>query len=335
MRWPETVLLGFAQPPGCAALGNSVKESPSLAASPAVVNDEPVQSTQHIEADMSIERDGFLTADIGDRIKKIRQQHAKWFDFATRINPTCQQSLRSAIPGHGAARTNEPLLLRQRIAFPLLHRCVAGFQGVILLAERGMFHEARCVARMMLEALFSLAALRRDEHFAEEFLDLFPIAKKKLLAKAIELARTPDHVRTDLLEQAREQLAEIATEIRSRGIKELRTEDIAKRAGMHLYYLTQYSLLSETVHSNVRDLERHYLETRTATSVISGGNRVSMTCMKLSAAPAFGCLTPLAQPSSYSSKRRCKIKSPVCGTTATTCRGAKGRGLWHAIARPG
>jgi hypothetical protein len=29
---------------------------------------------------------------------------------------------------------------------------------------------------------------------------------------------------------------------------------------MHLYHLTQYSLLSETVHSNVRDLERHYLE---------------------------------------------------------------------------
>jgi hypothetical protein len=205
---------------------------------------------------MSVDAEGFVSPDVGQAIVKVRQQHAKWFAFADKLNRYCQRILWSVEVKLSADED----CTKRLIAAALFTRCVSNYQAILILSERGMYLEARSIARTALEAAFVLAALYRDESFLGDYFKDDFLQKRKLLRKYVKLASLVE-MSPEFVEIARGQLSEIEERIRSESIKltrTLSTERIAERGAMLPLYLSMYSVLSQTVHSIARDLDQHF-----------------------------------------------------------------------------
>jgi hypothetical protein len=117
-----------------------------------------------------------------------------------------------------------------------------------------MIPEARTVLRAMLEALFSLCAIAKEQKLAVDFVKEDQRRRLKFLGKYRQVYDgLPEHVDPHEFEVLEEELKKEKGDIRERS-----TEEWAKEAGLHDWYLTAYAVLSDSVHSKVRDLE-HYL----------------------------------------------------------------------------
>lgn len=181
---------------------------------------------------------GYLSAEAQKWVPALRGTNQELFDLCDAVNEYGMQLMLSS-----GVNKRSPLEL---LAAAFLARVLSHFQGAVLLAERGMITEAKVLARVQMEAMFSLAALAKDGDYWEA-----------LVRNSIHTQRTGANVCADRLnlpdeEKARakrraEELADLA--------QKLSTEQIAKKAGMEESYNTAYRMLSATVHSHVMDLE--------------------------------------------------------------------------------
>jgi hypothetical protein len=97
---------------------------------------------------------GFLGDDIEASIDHTRAENAAWFQLAEDVNIVLMRVITSAM---GAAKgTNWS---RETIAVRILMRSSGSFQGVMLLAERGMIAQSRMLVRSIIEDSFHAAAL--------------------------------------------------------------------------------------------------------------------------------------------------------------------------------
>lgn len=135
----------------------------------------------------------------------------------------------------------------------LLLRTVEFYQAAILLLTKGMQISAKVVIRGLLESVFSLRAIARDDETLKAYIEDDQIQRLKMINKA----RNNEAPNLELLKEAAtdELHATIKQSSQEKGITTLTTEELSKRAGMHDWYLTVYSMLSKAVHSKVRDLE--------------------------------------------------------------------------------
>src|ERR1035438_3716239 len=110
---------------------------------------------------MTIDEQGFLSPDIQAWIGKHRTENRAWFALAEDLNRIGQRQL---------ALQNIPADDNQAFLTALLFmRGLSGFQGAILLVERGMTQEARTLTRGCFETVFCLGAVRKDPAFADAF----------------------------------------------------------------------------------------------------------------------------------------------------------------------
>jgi hypothetical protein len=146
--------------------------------------------------------------------------------------------------------------LRHVLVATLFARTIQHVAAATILIERGLKAQSRVMLRAGMESLFSLAAVVADEKFATRFLAADQIERRKLFNKS--KTWTSPGLQEQALENATdERLAEIEAEIERQKAEPLRTDQIATVAGMQEWYTTAYAVFSQSVHSNIRDLQRH------------------------------------------------------------------------------
>lgn len=111
---------------------------------------------------MSIQTEGYLSADVHNWTKQHRAEHGPWFDLLDRLNRVVQRvMLETVVP----TDDNQSMMMLLFFA-----RSVSSFQGASLLVERGMTIEARTLARSTLESAFYLGAVSNDASFVDQLL---------------------------------------------------------------------------------------------------------------------------------------------------------------------
>ena len=196
---------------------------------------------------MSIDKHGFLGSQMETWIKEYRKRYSPYFALANEVNEFCQASM-FKFPVNN--KDDQGML-----AATLYLRVLSNYQSVILLCERGMMPEARAMLRVMLEAIFSLCAIAKDPQLANDFVREHDSQRLKFLKKFRKLhgEQLPPDVNPHEIEELERQLKAEKGKITVRT-----TEDWAEKAELTGWYLTAYAVLSDSVHSNVGDLDRYF-----------------------------------------------------------------------------
>lgn len=181
--------------------------------------------------------------------------HAKYSDWLTTY-ASIEEKARETQHRLEVGRDN----LRELLVAVLFARTIANTASAVLVVEHGYDVQGRALLRAAMESLFSLVAIEKDPEQAEKFVVADEQERKRMLNKsrawsAPALKAKAQHIATD------EKLEEIEKTIEATNAKRISTESMAIAAGLHDWYLTAYALFSASVHSNVRDLERHLVLT--------------------------------------------------------------------------
>jgi len=146
--------------------------------------------------------------------------------------------------------------LPEILAASLLVRAISNFQGMVLLAERGMISEAETLLRCMLEVRFAAVAVAKNKNFAFELLNNDLFERKDALNACLR----SKYLAATELQIAKEELDEIKRKIKTECLKKISIRSIAEKAGLAGTYDSAYKKLSSTIHASVRSLNQ-YLET--------------------------------------------------------------------------
>jgi hypothetical protein len=195
---------------------------------------------------MPLDKHGFLGSQMETWIKECRERYPLYFLLASEVNEVCQTSMFELKANSKDVQTV--------LTATLYSRVVTNYQSVIVLCERGMRAEARAMLRVMLETIFNLCAVAKDQQLAKDFVLEDQVQRLKFLNKFRTLhgGHLPPDVDPREIDQLDQELKADVVNIKPR-----KTEQWAREAGLHEWYLTVYSVLSGSVHSKVRDLERY------------------------------------------------------------------------------
>jgi hypothetical protein len=187
----------------------------------------------------------FLDPELTRFIEHVRRESPNAFELAEDLNVFANSWIFTAAPSRSD--------IRHLLVGALLPRLLTGFQGVVLMAERGMDSECRLMARKVLEVCFRIVAIAASEENALTYVRSDETNRRKLLNK-IKALKTVSHTSEQAVLIVSLH-AEVTTAIANQNIHEIGTQWFAERAGLMDFYNTAYALLSESAHANVRDLE--------------------------------------------------------------------------------
>lgn len=193
----------------------------------------------------SLSNQGFLAPEISGVIQQVHTVHSELFVFCERLNELAHRSLFSA----KVNRNN----LRELVLSTLVHKAMTAYQGAIVVAERGMHSEARILLRTLLEVTFKAVAIAKNPDAVREYVGENVFQQRRLIRNfkklSPELRGSSDSYELDQAEAA------LTAQITAEGIVERKTFWYAEQAAMEDFYRSAYSLLSETVHVSVGQLE--------------------------------------------------------------------------------
>jgi hypothetical protein len=198
----------------------------------------------------TIEKIGFLSGDIGTWIEKHRQENKEYFDLSEGLNELSQSLMLQLEPKKDK---------EQEVIVSLLYcRVISHFQGVIILAERGMTSEARSIIRGLLDAVFACCALAKNQELVKDFINDDLCQRLKIVNSFMSLPKDVKRRHKTSNSKLKALAKEIQQEIDEKSVKPLTSEFLAQKAGMQGHYHTMFSLLSSSTHSRARDLERYF-----------------------------------------------------------------------------
>lgn len=187
---------------------------------------------------MDFDEKGFLGASIDDFSKSVQVQYSKFFELSHQVNELAHL-IKFELKVHNRD-------LQEFLAATLFLRLLNGFEAVVILGIKGLLFEAKVALRSVIETLFILKLLCEEEAFALEYLGSSKVQSLKWMNIAREI-QDPNF--ESLRRYATSEVMEaLRKEIEQHGLRKLEVEPIAKRAGLHHFYNTQYRLLSEQVH---------------------------------------------------------------------------------------
>jgi hypothetical protein len=184
---------------------------------------------------MSLETDGYLSADIATWIAKHRAEHEPSFNLAERLNRVAQRLMLAALVPEGDNRSLLVLLF--------FARALSSFQGAVLLVERGMTVEAQTLARSCLETSFCLGAVANDVDFLDQLVHSDTAHKKKvarwLTSRGVNI--------TELSAEQIDKLKGFLENLKSSGViaDPIQMKQAADKAGLTDIYETVYRDLSD------------------------------------------------------------------------------------------
>lgn len=209
---------------------------------------------------MTFETEGFLSKEAEVAAGQIFEQHRGLFESCSEINRfAC--SIKRQLKIHNQ-------YVRELAAAVLFTRLLEGFQAVYLLCNRGFLEETAIQLRGMLESLVQLELCCVNWEFYSLYLSYTEIRNKlKTINVAINsledevLPSLKEYATTDRKEKLESQLQPILQIMESKGIKKEHfetIENLARKAGLTLYYNSMYRYLSEAAHSSPASLTSYF-----------------------------------------------------------------------------
>jgi hypothetical protein len=197
-----------------------------------------------------IDQQGFIGAQIKNIIDVNRLNFAEYFSVAEQINRVCHE-VQSKINANDIKE-------QEAVVATLYIRSMHAFQSIIILAERGLDSGSKTLLRNLLETVFHLCASVIDTKYAEDFLNQDHFQRLKLLNKLKHNPRIRKQLKDFPSEEEMEnEIQTLKDEIKENSIQKISIEDSARRAGLHDFYIVQYSLLSGDTHSSPRSIESY------------------------------------------------------------------------------
>ena len=142
------------------------------------------------------------------------------------------------------------------IIYLLTIRVLESFQAIIILMEYGMLSSAKLIMRPLLEAMFSLAAIQKDESLIEQYFDTQDRAHFELLKSTTQWK---DEVLKAIYKKHKfeKKYIEKKKELKENPPKTLRPIDWARAADCEDLYNVYYVYYASFTHSNLSALEDH------------------------------------------------------------------------------
>ena len=191
--------------------------------------------------------DGFLASDSDELVTAIRATCPDVFDRAYALNRELHESLFQF-----EIQNRDP---QQLLVATLAPRALEHFQSAIVLLERGLVASGAAVTRALLESVFAVRALIRDESFVERYIASDLPHRKKLINKLKQNAYPVFEEANAAIRD--EDVESLDIEIVEHDARSISAEELSRAAGMHDWYLSAYSMLSQPVHSSVREMDRY------------------------------------------------------------------------------
>lgn len=197
---------------------------------------------------------GFLSPDMQPIIDDIRKLHATWFVFAEDVNRTGQRILADFKPSGS-------VLLRDVVGIVLLIRTLSNFQGVILMAERGMAVEAGTLARCCFENALFIGVLQKEgDAFLKEMQMASQYSDKAMARWVVQIPARLNSAPVGSKRRLEEKVNEIAQQIP--GFEPSKFKALASRAGLDDAYI-HYSVLSrDAAHPSAHSIDRYLVQGR-------------------------------------------------------------------------
>lgn len=179
----------------------------------------------------------------------VREKYAVWITIYAQIESRARelQNDRSFPVGS----------LQRLLVMVLFGRTVSNTSAAMLVGEHGYSVQCKALLRTALESMFALAAIAKNPGMAEAFVQSGDRETKRKVFKTrlwSESLRAP--LESRFTGETFRKSEDIAKSTKARIIS---TEEIAKMAGLHDWYLTAYTLFSDAVHGNIHDLEQQFV----------------------------------------------------------------------------
>ncbi|MCU7812047.1 MAG: hypothetical protein KZQ77_12540, partial [Candidatus Thiodiazotropha sp. (ex Notomyrtea botanica)] len=139
----------------------------------------------------------------------------------------------------------------------LFSRILSNVAASTVVIEIGYETQGRVLLRVAMESMFTLIAIEKHPELVDQFIHADELERKRMLNKA-RMWTMPTLKAQAELHATDEKLTKIQESIDELGARKISIEDYAKAAELHDWYLTAYSVFSASVHSNVRDLQKHF-----------------------------------------------------------------------------
>lgn len=172
---------------------------------------------------------------------------AEWFDLAERLNALGQRmyiGCSNLLPG-------KKLTNPTSLGLQMMPRCLSGFQGALILAERGLGVEAQALVRSVFETAFWIGYLSSDSTNA------VPQLRRETLKSEIGLFEASlEHlagIGSDTREEVVRQLADMKSE-QARLPKPPTIEDLATAAGYGPSYFFYKDLSGAATHLSLKSI---------------------------------------------------------------------------------
>jgi hypothetical protein len=191
------------------------------------------------------QQNGFLGKDIEIWMKENRRLHEDLFALAENLNSDCYTMLERARP-HNKDK-------RELLVSCLFPRTMELFQATFLLVRRGMIPSANIMLRSLIETMFVLIAIAKDDDALEAY--ILNDEKGRLITAKKILDNTSGAFSETQVEEVIRVKKEIEEKLAGKKLPKLTTEYYAKKAGLHDWYQTVYSVTSKSVHAAVKDIE--------------------------------------------------------------------------------
>ena len=197
---------------------------------------------------MSFEKYGFLGKEAKTIDERILVRNKEAFELFYEINRLAHE-IKSKFVIHN-------LDGQEVLAACLFSRVLEGIQAGVILTKIGLEHDVKVIIRSVLESLFPLKICCENDRFYTEYFKSDEAKRLKIMNVAHKY--TGKGLFRDIREEATEQvMSELKDKIKREKIKELKVEELARRAGMQEYYDLHYRHCSSVVHSTPRSLERY------------------------------------------------------------------------------
>jgi len=189
---------------------------------------------------------GFLSPDLNRLEDDIKTAYPDQYKWVMKVNTFCQQ-LQYELEFR---KENAD----QVVGATLFARAVATYQAFILLAMRGMHHQANILLRCLLECVFPLVAISKNPDYSKKlyYADQHDYLRSRKQLKRFLNRHSPDHQDLEVIVN---QINEVKDNISKEECKKLTTRQIAQDANLEDWYDMVYSELSKPVHASVRSLE--------------------------------------------------------------------------------
>ncbi len=189
--------------------------------------------------------EGFLSSGIDGWSKECRRRYSEWFILCEEFNRYCVQLSQTL----KILKNNR----QEPFSIALFFRLLSLFEGCLILAQRCMVNETKVLLRTLMENLFILQAIFKDEDMAERYYEYHFFEKLQNLRLIKRYGQASLYQGLDLDKR----IQELDDIVKEKGIKKLTVAFWADKAGLNEFYATAYPVLSWTAHSNVIDIAQY------------------------------------------------------------------------------